>query len=78
MSEKREAEAMEMLQLVQKRFPQHVVGHLATARLKSAAGDFVAAAEAVKQAQSVSPSEEQKKTLQGLIERLNAKQDINK
>ena len=78
MSEKREAEAMELLQTVSKRFPQHVYGHLAQARIKSATGDFSGAAEAVKQAQAVALSEDQKKALQGLIDRLNAKQDINK
>jgi tetratricopeptide (TPR) repeat protein len=77
-SEKRDAEAMEMFQMVAKRFPQHVFGHLSQARIKSAAGDFVGAAESAKQAQAVALSEEQKKTLQGLIEKLNAKQDINK
>ena len=77
-SEKRDAEAMEMFQNVAKRFPQHVFGHLSQARIKSAAGDFPGAAESVKQAQAVALSEEQKKTLQGLIDRLNAKQDINK
>lgn len=77
-SQKRDAEAMEMFQLVLKRFPQHVFGHLADARIKSAAGDYAGAAEAVKQAQAVALSEEQKKLLQSLVERLNAKQDINK
>ena len=77
-SEKRDAEAMEMFQTVAQRFPQHVYGLLAQARIKSAAGDFAGAAEAMKQAQAVAISEEQKKALQPLIERLNAKQDINK
>ena len=77
-SEKRDAEAIEMFQVVAQRFPQHVFGHLSQARMKSAAGDFAGAAESVKQAQAVAMSEEQKKTLQGLIDRLNAKQDINK
>lgn len=77
-SEKRDAEAMELFATVVQRFPQHVFGHLAQARIKSAAGDFTAAAEAVKQAQAVALSEEQKKTLQGLVDRLQAKQDINK
>jgi tetratricopeptide (TPR) repeat protein len=77
-TEKRDAEAMEIFQMVAKRFPQHVFGHLSQARIKSAAGDFAGAADSVKQAQAVALSEEQKKTLQGLIDRLNAKQDINK
>lgn len=77
-SEKRDAEAMEMFQTVVKRAPQDVFGHLASARMKSAGADFEAAAEEMKRAQAVSQSEEQKKVLQGLIDRLNAKQDINK
>ena len=77
-NEKREAEAMEAFRTVAKRSPDTVYGHLAQARLKSAAGDFAGAAAEVKQAQAVSPSEEQKKALQGLLTRLEAKQDINK
>lgn len=76
--EKHEAEAMEIFPLVVKRAPESVVGHLAEARLKSAAGDFAAASAAVKKAQAVSTVEEQKKALQALITRLEAKQDINK
>jgi hypothetical protein len=69
---------VEILKTVAQRFPQHIFGYLAQARIKSAAGDFAGAAESVKQAQAVALSEEQKKALQGLIDRLNAKQDINK
>jgi len=78
MGEKRDAEAMEILQTVAKRFPENLFGHLAEARIKSAAGDFPAALAAAKQAQSLAPSEEQKKSIQGLIDRLQARQDINK
>lgn len=77
-SEKREPEAMEIFQSVAKRSPESVFGHLSQARVKSAAGDFAAAAEEVKKGQAVAASEEQKKNLQALIDRLNAKQDINK
>ena len=77
-SEKRDAEAMEIFQTVVKRFPQHLFGHLSQARIKSAAGDFAGAAEEAKQAQAVAPGDEQKKSIQGLIDRLQAKQDINK
>jgi hypothetical protein len=77
-SEKRSPEAMEILQTVAKRFPQNVFGHLAQARLKSAAGDYAGAAEDVKKAQAVAISDQQRKTLQTLLDRLAAKQDINK
>ena len=76
--QKRDAEALEIFPVVAKRFPDTVFAHLANARLKSAAGNFDAAIEDVKKAQSVSPSEQQKKTLDGVIERLKNKQDINK
>ncbi len=76
--EKRDAEAMEMFQTVAKRFPQNVFGHLSQARIKSAAADFPGAAEEVKQAQAVAISDQQKKLLDALLQKLNAKQDINK
>ena len=63
---------------VAKRFPQDVYGHLAQARVKSAAGDFAGAAAEAKQAQAISKSEAQKSALKPLIDRLEAKQDINK
>ncbi len=76
--EKREAEAMEIYTAVVKRFPDTFGGYLAQARMKSATGDFAAAAEAMKKAQSAAPNEGTKKSLQPLIDKLEAKQDINK
>src|SRR5688572_23505236 len=76
--DKKDAEAMEIFKEVAKRYPESPFGHLANARLKSAAGDFAAAAEDVKKAQAVAISEQQKTALKALIERLQAKQDINK
>jgi hypothetical protein len=77
-SDKKDAEAMEILKDVVKRNPETVFGHLASARIKSAAGDFAGAAEEAKKAQAAAPSEQQKKNLQALIDRLQAKEDINK
>jgi hypothetical protein len=77
-SEKKDAEAMEILKEVSKRYPESPFGHLANARIKSAAGDFAGAAEDVKKAQAVAISDQQKTALKALIDRLNAKQDINK
>jgi tetratricopeptide (TPR) repeat protein len=77
-SQKRDEEAMEIFQTVATRFPQNVFGHLAQARMKSAAGDFAGAAEEVKQAQAVAVSDQQKQLLNALLQKLNAKQDINK
>lgn len=76
--QKRDAEGAEMFQTVVKRFPQQLFGHLSNARLKSAGGDFAGAAEEAKQALAAAPSEAQKQSIQPLIDRLNAKQDINK
>lgn len=78
MSEKKEAEAMEILKEVAKRYPESPFGHLAKARVKSAAGDFAGAAEDVKKAQAVAISDQQRTALKPLLERLQAKQDINK
>jgi hypothetical protein len=77
-SEKKDAEALEMLKEVAKRYPETPFGHLANARIKSAAGDFAGAVEEAKKAQAVAISEQQKNNIKVLIDRLNAKQDINK
>jgi DUF2911 family protein len=76
--QKRTDEAMEIFQTLVKRDPQNVFGHLAQARIKSAAGDFDGALTEAKAAQSAAPSDQQKKAIQQLIDRLQAKQDINK
>ena len=77
-NQKRGAEAMEIFKEVAKRFPQGVYGSLAQARIKSAAGDFAGAASDAKQAQAAAPTDAQKQSIQALITRLDAKQDINK
>ena len=69
---------MEIFKQVAKRFPQGVYGNLAQARIKSAAGDFAGAANDAKQAQAAAPTDAQKQSIQALINRLDAKQDINK
>ena len=77
-NQKKAAEAMEIFKEVAKRFPNGVFGYLAQARIKSATGDFAGALNDAKQAQAAAPSEGQKQAIQGLIDRLQAKQDINK
>src|SRR5438132_11738570 len=77
-NQKRGAEAMEIFKEVAKRFPQGVYGNLAQARIKSAGGDFAGAANDAKQAQAAAPTAAQKQSIQALINRLDAKQDINK
>src|SRR3989440_8263322 len=77
-SQKQGAEAMEIFKQVAKRFPNGVYGSLAQARIKSAAGDFAGALNDAKQAQAAAPTDAQKQSIQALITRLEAKQDINK
>jgi tetratricopeptide (TPR) repeat protein len=77
-NQKKGVEAIEIFKEVVKRFPNGVYGDLAQARVKSAAGDFAGALNDAKQAQAAAPSEGQKQAIQGLIDRLQAKQDINK
>ena len=76
--EKRETEAMTMFQKVVEQSPNDLFGHVASARLKSHAGDFSGAAEEVKKAMPFSPNEAQTQALQSYLAKLNAKQDINK
>ena len=77
-NQKKGAEAMEIFKDVAKRFPQGVYGYLAQARIKSTAGDFGGATSDAKQAQAAAPTDAQKQSIQALITRLDAKQDINK
>ena len=77
-NQKKGAEAMEIFKDVAKRFPQGVYGYLAQARIKSTAGDFAGATSDAKQAQAAAPTDAQKQSIQALITRLDAKQDINK
>src|SRR6476646_9197615 len=77
-NQKQGAQAMEIFKEVAKRFPNGVFGYLAQARIKSAAGDFAGALNDAKQAQAAAPSDAQKQAIKGLIDRLEAKQDINK
>jgi hypothetical protein len=77
MNSKKMDEGLNILKEVAKRWPNDLYGHLAQSRLKSSTGDFAGAADEMKKAQALVP-EAQKSALQPLIERLEAKQDINK
>jgi len=78
-SEKKDAEGMEIFKEVAKRYPTNPFGHVANARIKSAAGDFAGAAEDAKKGLSVAGSDQQlKQSIQRLIDRLQTKQDVNK
>src|SRR4051812_12100053 len=76
--QKRGEEAMPIFQALAKRAPQDVYGHLSQARIKSAASDFDGALAEAKAGQGVAPTDQQKKAIQGLIDRLQARQDVNK
>ena len=77
-AQKRDAEAMAIFKTVAQQSPQDLFGHMAQARIKSHAGDYPGAAEEVKQAIAVTPDGAQKEALKGVLDTLNAKQDINK
>jgi hypothetical protein len=77
-NQKQGTEAMEIFKDVAKRFPQGVYGYLAQARIKSASGDFSGAAGDARQAQAAAPTDAQKQSIQALITKLDAKQDINR
>jgi hypothetical protein len=76
--QKRSDEAMQIFQELAKRSPDNVFGHLAQARIKSAAGDFDGALAEAKAAQTLAMSDQQKANIKTLIDRLTAQQDINK
>lgn len=75
---KKSEQGLAILKEVAQRYPQDLYGHLAQARLKSAAGDFPGAIDEMKKAQAAATSDAQKTSLQPLIDRLQAHQDINK
>ncbi len=77
-SEKRDPDAMEIFKDVARRYPETPFGLLSSARIKSAAGDFASAAEDAKKAQAIAISDGQKASIKALVDRLQAKQDINK
>jgi hypothetical protein len=78
MSQKQTDQAMELLKDVAKRAPNTVFGHLAQARLKSAAGDYEGALAEAKAAEAATPLDAQKQNIRVLEGRLQQKQDINK
>ena len=77
-AQKRSDEAMAIFKTVNEKAPQTVAGHLASARLKSAAGDFDGALAEAKAAEATATIDAQKQSIRVLIGRLQSKQDINK
>jgi hypothetical protein len=76
-AEKRDAEAMDIFKTVAQQ-SHDLFGHMAQARIMSHAGDYDGAAEAIKQALAVAPEGGQKEAIKGLLDKLDARQDINK
>jgi hypothetical protein len=72
------AEALDAFRATAKRFPEHWVGHLAAARVKSAEGDFDSAAKQIKAAQAAGVPEQQRQNVEKILHRLEAGEDINK
>jgi hypothetical protein len=77
-AQKRGDEAMAIFKTVAAKAPDTVFGHLASARLKSAAGDFDGALTEAKAAEAATAIDAQKQSIKVLIGRLQSKQDINK
>jgi tetratricopeptide (TPR) repeat protein len=75
-SQGQQAQAFEFFRSGLKRYPDHWVAHLETARLASAEGNFDKAASEVKLAATGAPAALQS-SLEALVRRLEAKQDIN-
>jgi hypothetical protein len=76
--EKKTDEAMEVFRQTAKRYPDNWLGHMASARLSSAGGDYQKAAAEIKAALAADPPEQQKAGLANYLKRLEAGQDINK
>ncbi len=77
-AQKREADAMEIFKTVVQQTPNDLFGHMAQARIKSNGADYPGAAEDVKKAIALAPDGARKEALKGMLDKLNAGQDINK
>lgn len=75
--DKKPDEAIEIFRQAAQRFPDHWTGHMAAARVNSASGNYVKAAEEMKAAQAMAP-DGQKPTILNYVKRLEAGEDINK
>ena len=75
--QKHQDEAFVIFQSNAKKYPNQWFVHSGMARVYSGQGDFTNAAKEMKVALSLAP-EQQKPSIQGLIKRLEAKEDINK
>jgi hypothetical protein len=76
--QKKSDEAMVVFRRTSQQFPAHWLGHMASARLSSAAGDYSKAIAEMKLALEAGAPSQQKPGIDAYIKRLEAGQDINK
>jgi len=77
-NDKRQDEAFAIFRSNAQKFPNAWVVHTGMARVYSGTGDFDAAVKEMKIAVANAPDAQQKTYLEGLVRRLEAKEDINK
>ena len=77
-NDKRQDEAFAIFRSNAQRFPNAWVVHTGLARVYSGGGDFDSAVKEMKLAVDGAPDKQQKTYLEGLVHRLEAKEDINK
>src|SRR3984893_591612 len=75
--QKQQEKAFELYRRDAKKFPDHWITHLGTARVASGSGNFDEAVKEMKLSIAAAP-DQQKKFLQPMLKRLEAKDDINK
>ena len=77
LTDKKPEEAMVVFRQTAQKYPDHWIGHMASARVNSAAGNYEQAAADMKAALAAAP-DQQKPGIANYVKRLEAKQDINK
>jgi len=75
---KKPDEAMAVFRQTAQRFPDHWLGHMASARLSSASGDYDKALAEIKAALVAGAPDQQKPGIANYMKRLEAHEDINK
>ena len=76
--QKKPEQAMEIFRATAQRYPDHWLGHMAKARVSSAAGDYKKALSEVQAAVAAGAPAPQKPNIDGYIKKLEAGEDMNK
>jgi tetratricopeptide (TPR) repeat protein len=76
-TEKKRDQALEVYRQTARRFPDHWLGHMASARLNSASGNYLKAAAEMNAALAAGAPDIQKPGIAAYLKRLQAGQDIN-